>query len=207
MPLEEIPEVQMVKKKVLNVEEMKELIGATSENDWRKKLKAVGELFDFAHRFNEQLGKSSKGMELVDCACRLAGDSNSKVQQAVLERLGDLARANPRLFQQHFATFSGALCPLLASANQTSRQLAGEVLDALEPELPQNVVLAQYANILSFNANARLKPLLVERVVGLLEVSAQKAEALSNHLLAKQLQPLAYKLMDDARGEVKLHSE
>ena len=88
-PLEEIPEVRVKKKAALIIDEMKELIAATQENDWRKKIKAASDLFDFTLKFNEQLVKNSKSIELVDCICRLMQDSNSKVQQLVLEKLCD----------------------------------------------------------------------------------------------------------------------
>jgi hypothetical protein len=49
-----------------------------------------------------------------------------------------------------------------------------------------------------------LKPLLVDRVAGLVKTIEQKG---LTALLSKQVQPLAYKLLDDNRGDVKAKTE
>ena len=161
-------------------------------------------------------------IELADALCKLFNDTNAKIQLSALENLNQLLDSMLPFIDAHIQLFYKSLLTNLGSTNLGVRKSSEALIRQLNDSTKDKVMLLHVASsVLQGSSNMRLRPPLLDQVLELLELShqlvtgAQEAgagrhEQLKNGLhglLQNTLLPQSFKLLDDAKSEVKQRNE
>lgn len=65
--------------------------------------------------------------------------------------------------------------------------------------IDKSILITPIVNLIQFSSNIRLKPLLIEQLMDLIENTSEQKSS----FIQKSILPIAYKLLDDNRAEIK----
>lgn len=138
-------------------------------------------------------------VELADAICKLLNDANAKIQIFCLENFNKVFHQIFHYVEKYMHLFYKSVITNLGSSNLGVRKISEQILKQINDSsiLDKTVLMQPLLSMIQYNSNIRLKPALIDQLIDLLEHVQDK------QTLVKSVLPLAYKLLDDSKNEVK----
>lgn len=178
-------------------EELLKMSEDMGHTEWKVRYEIVGKVSEFLSDFNSEvlilgLGILAKGMT----------DQNLKVQIHSLNCLIKIVPSLRNSLVPHLSIIISSLVPGLGSGNSSIREIAKEASNTLLSHCEHHAIILP----LSFeihNGNPRAKI----AIIGLIIDAIHKTNKKRPGILAKHILPLAYKMMDEGKEEIRTENK
>ena len=167
-------------------------------SEWKLRYETITSLQELTARHSKYLKTSSKLITVLDLFCKGLTDSNLKVHIHSLNALNKIIPDLNKSIEPNLTVLFTGLVPGLGSANSSIREIAKTVSFCIYEHCEASAVMVAASSVVS-SANPRAKITLVGIVCETAENVYEKKPA----LLAKYAVPLAVKLAEDSKADVK----
>ncbi|XP_074645320.1 TOG array regulator of axonemal microtubules protein 1-like isoform X2 [Tubulanus polymorphus] len=180
------------------LEEIKEMNGQLSANDWKDRYKGIQRMLDMVENNTDVVGNNI--VKIYDRFMPRLQDSNSKVNLFALQTQLQLIPLLKDYLPQVINMLIPNVANNLSSKNKDIYTTAVEILDGLVEYMDGSVLLSPFVN-LATQGNPRIKPDMVEKVSYLVpRVYSRKQKHVVNHVF-----PLVWSLLGSATGSGAVH--
>jgi hypothetical protein len=169
-----------------------------SSPEWKIRYNSIGALQDLTIEHSEALKSSTKLLNVLDTFCKGLSDQNLKVHIHTLNAFIKTIPVLGRSIEPHLSLVINSLLPGLGSANSSIREMARDVTHSIVQICESSSVLVPLTSVFS-NANTRSKVSILALIIDLTPKVYEKKP----NLVIKHVIPLAYKLAEDSKIEVR----
>lgn len=191
--------LESLKEKPAELEELNH-IDLTS-TDWKKRYENVERLSSLLMQHGSSLAHSSQLLPAVDSLCRAVTDQNLKVSLHALRAFTKVAPQMAKGLEVHLNLIVNALAVVLGASHSGIVAEAERALSTLKGNTDSCLLFQHVSQVLE-GALPKSKGYLLGLLTQLLP-SVRRRPA----LIAKQAIPLAYRLLEDSKGEMRRISE
>jgi len=167
-------------------------------SDWLLRMEGVSALSALVQRQGEQLCRSGRLLATFDALTQQFSYANAKVNVAALQSTLQMVPVLKDHMHTLTATFVPSLAACLASSNMQVRNATPPVLDALVEHVDAAALLPTFANCALY-AVPKARSGMIERLASL----AAATHASKPNLVLKHALPVAFKLLDDNRTDLR----
>jgi HEAT repeat protein len=166
--------------------------------EWKQRYETISELQDLVIRHARHLKTSNKLLTAIDLFCKGMSDSNLKVHIHSLNALGKIVPELNKAIEPHLNIIFAALGPGLGSANSAIREIAKSLALAIHEHCEAAaVMMAAVAAVPAANVRGKIT------LVFIVCETAEKVYEKKPQLVVKNVVPVAVKMADDNKADVK----
>ena len=166
--------------------------------EWKQRYETISSLQELTARHSKYLKASNKLITVIDLFCKGLSDSNLKVHIHSLNALNKIIPELSKSIEPHLTVLFASLVPGLGSANSSIREIAKNVSFCIYEHCEASAVMLSATSVI-LSANPRAKIALVSIICD----TAEKVFDKKPNLLAKNVVPLAVKLVENSKADVK----
>jgi hypothetical protein len=173
------------------------LLGLNSQ-DWREKVRGLGELSRMSTRYRETL--ASNILRIADTLVNKMNDGNAKVSLAALQAVGHIIPViRSEAGEKLLPVLLPPLCTLSASTSRPIAESAMASTDHFLHSFDPAALMMPLANLVKTAANARIRVLILEKVAPLIPDAFARRPASVNRWML----PTALSLLDETKSDIK----
>eukprot|EP00743_Colponemidia_sp_Colp-15_P007986 GILK01008649.1.p1 GENE.GILK01008649.1~~GILK01008649.1.p1 ORF type:complete len:1647 (-),score=313.75 GILK01008649.1:294-5174(-) len=165
-------------------------------NDWRLRHEAIANAIELLDKYPDAM--LSRLVQFFDHFTQRLNDVNSKVNLFALQSLLKVVPLFQDALESVLLTLVPALANNLAASNVNIRAVTGDVFDCLIAHVDNTTLLQSFTHIV-VHGNQRVRPVMLEKVIDLVEPVHSKKPA----LILKHVLPVAFRLLDETKGEIR----
>ncbi|KAI9095209.1 armadillo-type protein [Phlyctochytrium arcticum] len=172
-------------------------------DDWKRRFQSVLDTVEFV-KINapEIIADRQHIQHLMDKYLDRCRDGNSKVALLSLQHLVQMIQYLKGAIEPVTHLIMQTLANQLAASSVPIRTAAIQSLDALTDCTDNAIILQSMANIVQFGTNPRAKPLILERMIPLVQsLYLSKPTAVTKYAI-----PTALRMLSESKGDIKLNN-
>ncbi|TPX70560.1 hypothetical protein SpCBS45565_g01639 [Spizellomyces sp. 'palustris'] len=168
-------------------------------DDWRKRYQGIMDVIGFVKEYPSEMMDRQRIQMLFDHYLERCRDGNSKVGLLGLQSLQELIPALKTGLDPVIHTLVQTLANQMATASAVIRTATVQAMDTLIANGDNGLILQSLANIVQFGSNARVKPMLLEQMIPVIDnVYASKPS-----VVIKYAVPITMRFLQEAKGDIR----
>ncbi|KAJ3292992.1 hypothetical protein HK104_004837 [Borealophlyctis nickersoniae] len=168
-------------------------------DDWKRRYNAVSNIVDFVKQYPQEMADRQYIQSLFDYYMERCRDGNSKVSLLALQALQELIPILKGGMEPVINSMMPILTNQLAASSPPIRAATMQALDALIAHTDNALILQAMANVLQFGGNSRVKPVVAEKLIGVVN----SVYPVKPHVVIKYAIPASLKLLGESKGDIK----